>query len=87
MKEYEETVLKSPSMIPLTPGPATGAFPPTTPRTLAFNRLDSESSNLPLRDYNQRIEEQVQRLDDRISGINGSSQTYFPPPPKKAVRA
>ena len=86
MKEYEETILKSPSMIPLTPAPATGTYPSTTPRTLAFNRLDSKSPNLPLRDYNQRIEEQAQRLDDRLSGINGPSQTYFPPPPKAARR-
>lgn len=73
-------------MIPLTPGPATGGFPATTPRTLAFNRLGGESPNLPLRDYNRRIEETAQRLDDRFSGINGPAQTYFPPPPTKETK-
>lgn len=86
MKEYEEAILKSPSMIPLSPGPATGGFPATTPRTLAFNRLGGDSPGLPLRDYGRKVDDTVQRLDDRLSGINGPPQTYFPPPPKKETK-
>ncbi|KAJ5662281.1 uncharacterized protein N7477_009897 [Penicillium maclennaniae] len=64
-KEFEEEILKSPSMIPMTPGPMspghmTPGFMPQrvsphmfTPRTLGFNRLGanngSTSSDLPLR--------------------------------------
>lgn len=77
MKEYEETVLKSPSMAPLSPPPNTAGFQATTPRTPAFNRIGGESPNLPLRDYN--------RLDDSPP-TQSQTQTYFPPPPTKENR-
>lgn len=82
MQAYEETILRSPSMIPMTPGPSTGALPamtPRTPRTLAFNRIDGGSPNLPLRDYNERP-------PDVLSAAQTPPQTYFPPPPKKETK-
>lgn len=54
LKEYEESILRSPSMIPMTPAPpmtAGGMMTPYTPRTLAFNRLGGTSGDLPLRDH------------------------------------
>ena len=73
MKVYEDVVLNSPSMIPMSAGlgPAAAQQPGTTPRTLAFNRLGGDSPKLPLRDYPQEADESAQ------------NPAYYPPPPRR----
>lgn len=94
LKEYEESILKSPTSYgyPMMPAPPmTGGLPPVTPRTLAFNRLDG-SGDLPLRNHFStphppaaiQHDVTVTMMD---SGMNQSQpQIYFPPPPKKAAK-
>jgi hypothetical protein len=57
-KEYEEAVLNSPTMFPMSPAFPQEGMPAMTPRTFAFNRLGGDtssdpksSSDLPLREY------------------------------------
>ncbi|KAL2860724.1 uncharacterized protein BJX67DRAFT_328710 [Aspergillus lucknowensis] len=101
MKAYEDMILKSPSMIPMTPSampmtPGTATYPRSpmpvmTPRSLAFNRVDSPSTDLPLREHfssptpPQSVQQEVE------ASASGSiqpaqPQIYFPPPPKKAKK-
>lgn len=107
-KEFEEEVLNSPGMIPMTPGflpqgsgmiPRTPGFPPMahtasahsgaispfTPRTLAFNRLDSQASDLPLRNTSTTTTPQIMQQPSPDLQ-NTASAMYFPPPPKKASK-
>lgn len=79
MKDYEETIIKSPGMAPMSPRLNTGGLPPATPRTLAFNRIGGDSTNLPLRDFNQRLPEEP-------PAPQSQPQTYFPPPPKRETK-
>ncbi|KAI9932881.1 hypothetical protein ASPWEDRAFT_47287 [Aspergillus wentii DTO 134E9] len=92
MKEYEEEVLKSPRMIPMTPAPYpgsapyVGSMPPTTPRSLAFNRLGGDSpSDLPLRDNSGSLQQQTAEVKGPAPQPQ-PPQMYFPPPPKKAAK-
>ncbi|KAL3464698.1 hypothetical protein BJX64DRAFT_88491 [Aspergillus heterothallicus] len=102
MKAYEDMILKSPSMIPMTPSaipmtPGTATYPRSpmavmTPRSLAFNRLDSGSTDLPLREHfgaaPSHPQTALQEVDTVASGSIQSAQPqiYFPPPPKKAKK-
>ncbi|KAL4881587.1 hypothetical protein BJY04DRAFT_55434 [Aspergillus karnatakaensis] len=105
MKAYEDMILKSPSMIPMTPGhypprtpgtAATATFPRSpmpvmTPRSLAFNRLDTPSNDLPLREHfgaqTQHQNVSVKQEVEASGSIQQSEpQLYFPPPPKKAKK-
>lgn len=79
MKDYEETIIKSPGMAPMSLRLNTGGLPPATPRTLAFNRIGGDSTNLPLRDFNQRLPEEP-------PAPQSQPQTYFPPPPKRETK-
>lgn len=96
MKEYEDMVLKSP-MIPMTPAapppeamPGMQASPMMTPRSLAFNRLGRDSSDLPLREHfsapNPRRSLHQESAETLTPGHQAPVQTYFPPPPKKAAK-
>ncbi|EAW24874.1 uncharacterized protein NFIA_103620 [Aspergillus fischeri NRRL 181] len=99
-KEYEEAVLKSPAMIPMSPAYPPQGMPAMTPRSLAFNRLGGDSSSdLPLREYlggsNPRHSMQQESSAETLAsgqyaqtGATAQSQPqmYFPPPPKKAAK-
>ncbi|KAL2002711.1 hypothetical protein VTN02DRAFT_6142 [Thermoascus thermophilus] len=94
LKEYEESILKTPTSYgyPMTPAPPmTGGLPPVTPRTLAFNRLDGPG-DLPLRNHFSTPHppaaiQHVVTLTMMDAGVNQSqSQIYFPPPPTKAAK-
>lgn len=96
MKEYEDMVLKSP-MIPMTPAaPHPGAMQgmqassTMSPRSLAFNRLERDSSDLPLREHfsspNPRRSLHQESAETLTPGHQAPVQTYFPPPPKKAAK-
>ncbi|KAF4213080.1 hypothetical protein CNMCM8980_004280 [Aspergillus fumigatiaffinis] len=98
-KEYEEAVLKSPAMIPMSPAYPQG-MPAMTPRSLAFNRLGGDdSSDLPLREYlggsNPRHSMQQESSAETLASgqyaqtgatTQSQPQMYFPPPPKKAAK-
>lgn len=88
MKDFEEEILKSPSVIPLTPGPNTGGMPPFTPHSFSFGPLGNGSSDLPLRSNaaptNDRASMmQQESMETLTSGRQVQPQTLFPPP--KAV--
>ncbi|KAJ5729813.1 uncharacterized protein N7483_004321 [Penicillium malachiteum] len=68
---------------PLPPG--VGGVYPYTPRHLAFNRLDSQSSDLPLRHKNGEGSSSSSPQVSNPSPGGSQSQMYFPPPPKKAT--
>ncbi|EAW10696.1 uncharacterized protein ACLA_051680 [Aspergillus clavatus NRRL 1] len=98
MKEYEEAILKSPSMIPMTPAYPQEGMPVMSPRTLAFNRLGGDNSaDLPLREYfgasdprrsmQQESAEALTSASQAQAGYAAQHQMYFPPPPNKAARA
>ncbi|KAL6236210.1 hypothetical protein BDW75DRAFT_207315 [Aspergillus navahoensis] len=106
MKAYEDMILKSPTMIPMTPGPggtATAAaqfprspMPVITPRSLAFNRLDSNnmstptSTDLPLREHFTAPTPQAVSVNQEVEAgptiEQPQPQIYFPPPPKKGKK-
>ncbi|KAL4933875.1 uncharacterized protein BDV17DRAFT_286681 [Aspergillus undulatus] len=109
MKAYEDMILKSPAMIPMTPSaipmtPGTAtyprspmpAMPAVTPRSLAFNRLDSNNSNpnststdLPLREHFTAPASQSEDVKQEVQASGSIQQPqplYFPPPPKKAKK-
>lgn len=85
--------------MPVPPSPFTGSSPsspfaagaasPFGPRRLAFNRLPSTSSDLPLRDNStdstQHIIEQP-KVPEPQAGPAPVVPMYFPPPPKKAAK-
>ncbi|KAH1436752.1 hypothetical protein KXX32_005181 [Aspergillus fumigatus] len=99
-KEYEEAVLKSPAMIPMSPAYPPQGMPAMTPRSLAFNRLGGDnSSDLPLREYfggaNPRHSVQQESSAETLASgqyaqtgaaAQSQPQMYFPPPPKKAAK-
>ncbi|GIK03102.1 hypothetical protein Aspvir_007171 [Aspergillus viridinutans] len=99
-KEYEEAVLKTPVVIPMSPAYPREGMPAMTPRSLAFNRLGGDNStDLPLREYfggsNPRHSmQQESSADTFASGQHAHAgattqpqpQMYFPPPPKKAAK-
>ncbi|CBF75790.1 hypothetical protein AN3606.2 [Aspergillus nidulans FGSC A4] len=96
----------TPSAIPMTPGPggtatATAQFPRSpmpvvTPRSLAFNRLDSNdastptSTDLPLREHFTAPTPQAVSVSQEVEAEptiqQPQPQIYFPPPPKKAKK-
>ncbi|KAL4910613.1 hypothetical protein BDW74DRAFT_828 [Aspergillus multicolor] len=108
MKAYEDMILKSPTMIPMTPSaipmtPGGTQFPRSpmpvmTPRSLAFNRLDSyntttstpTSTDLPLRDHYTAPTPQAVSVNQEVEAgpkiEQPQPQIYFPPPPKKAKK-
>ncbi|KAJ5564637.1 hypothetical protein N7513_000879 [Penicillium frequentans] len=86
----------TPGLVPRTPGfPPQVAQPPGfggqggvypfTPRHLAFNRLGSEASDLPLRENGSSSAPSPQTTH-QPSPDGSQSQMYFPPPPKKASK-
>lgn len=80
MKEYEEEILKSPIMIPMTPGPNTGGLPPMTPHSFVFNPMSNGPSDLPFRNEpGSRASTHQESAETLTSG------PYFFPPPPKAV--
>lgn len=103
-KEYEEMALNSPSVIPpMSPAYTTGGpmspgypgMPSTTPRSLAFHRLGSEtgSSDLPLRNNGSPArppssmqQESDETLNSSVPAAPAPGPIYFPPPPKKAAK-
>ncbi|KAF9883151.1 hypothetical protein FE257_004036 [Aspergillus nanangensis] len=106
MKEYEDMILKSPSMIPMTPAMppdpmySPQGMPAMTPRTLAFKKLDHGPVDLPLREHFSsplrehfsspnppRMSQQLSRPEASTAVLQPQPQMYFPPPPKKAVKA
>ncbi|KAI9376008.1 hypothetical protein BJX61DRAFT_26142 [Aspergillus egyptiacus] len=101
MKAYEDMILKSPTMIPMTPSavPMTpgvtnyprSPMPVMTPRSLAFNRLDTPSNDLPFREHfgstdNPTAVKQEIQVEASGSIQQPSPQIYFPPPPKKSKK-
>ncbi|KAL3476379.1 hypothetical protein BJX99DRAFT_142603 [Aspergillus californicus] len=80
----------------MTPGPGTSTFPRSpmpvmTPRSLAFNRLDSPSSDLPLREHftvptGYGVQHDVEAGKPIQPQPQAQEQIYFPPPPKKAKK-
>ncbi|KAL4738747.1 hypothetical protein BDV11DRAFT_188998 [Aspergillus similis] len=96
----------TPSAIPMTPGRggtamATAQFPRSpmpvvTPRSLAFNRLDSNdastptSTDLPLREHFTAPTSQAVSVSQEVEAgptiQQPQPQIYFPPPPKKAKK-
>ncbi|KAJ5109108.1 hypothetical protein N7456_005783 [Penicillium angulare] len=85
----------TPGLVPRTPGfppfvaqPAgtggVGGVYPFTPRHLAFNRLGSESSDLPLR--SKEVQSSPTASSANVSPDGSQTQMYFPPPPKKASK-
>jgi hypothetical protein len=96
----------TPSAIPMTPGPggtatATAQFPRSpmpvvTPRSLAFNRLESNdaptptSTDLPLREHFTAPTPQAVSVSQEVEAgptiQQPQPQIYFPPPPKKAKK-
>lgn len=97
MKEYEDMVLKSPTMIPMTPAMPPDAMqtphgmPAMTPRTVAFNQLENGSTDLPLREHFSspnppRLPQQQLSTETSTTAEQPQPQMYFPPPPKKAVK-
>ncbi|KAL4781433.1 hypothetical protein BJX76DRAFT_16050 [Aspergillus varians] len=98
MKAYEDMILNSPPMIPMTPGaipmtPGTATYPRSpmpvmTPRSLAFNRLDFNSTDLPLREHFTAPDPQPSKQEVEAGGSiqQPQSEIYFPPPPKKAKK-
>ena len=88
--DFEENVLKSPSMVPPTPGfpqsPVGRGWPPMTPRTQAFNTLGG-TTDLPLRDRVGSAAPQNLSIPDSAAAspsarTSEQPQMYFPPPPK-----
>ncbi|KAL1849256.1 hypothetical protein Plec18167_008121 [Paecilomyces lecythidis] len=96
IKAYEDSILRAPpsGTYPMTPGPMTGtSFPAMTPRSLAFTRLDSGSSDLPLRSHfstpHPRSSLHLQTGGGSMSGYGAyqdQPQMYFPPPPTQAAK-
>ncbi|KAL4865687.1 hypothetical protein BDV12DRAFT_146171 [Aspergillus spectabilis] len=87
----------TPGYYPITPGTAaTATFPRSpmpvmTPRSLAFNRLDTPANDLPLREHfgapNPQPSVSVkQEVEASESTKQPQPQLYFPPPPKKAKK-
>ncbi|KAL4896737.1 hypothetical protein BDV59DRAFT_112773 [Aspergillus ambiguus] len=96
-KEYEDMVLKSPSVVPMTPSMPPAAMqsprgmPAMTPRSVAFNQLENGSADLPLRDHFSspnppRLSQQQPRMEASTTVDQPQPQIYFPPPPKKAAK-
>lgn len=88
MKEYEEEIIKSPSVIPMTPGPNTAGGPPFTPHSFSFGPLGNGSSDLALRSNAAPTNghasiTQQESMETLTSGPQVQPQTLFPPP--KAV--
>lgn len=83
----------TPGAMPMTPGTATyprAPMPVATPRSLAFNRLDSSSTDLPLREHfspdPQAVNQEVEAIASGSGQQQPPSQIYFPPPPKKGKK-
>ncbi|KAF7160324.1 hypothetical protein CNMCM5623_005844 [Aspergillus felis] len=99
-KDYEDAILKSPAVIPMSPAYPREGMPAMTPRSLAFNRLGGDdSSDLPLREYfggpnpghSMQQEASAETLASGQDAQAGATtqpqpQMYFPPPPKKAAK-
>lgn len=94
MKEYEEEIVKSPSVFPMTPGvPNTGGiqpfapYTPHTPQSFHFG-FGTGSSDLPLRNNAAPPNEhgsmrQQESMETLSTGPQVQTHTLFPPP--KAV--
>ncbi|KAJ5217217.1 hypothetical protein N7468_010225 [Penicillium chermesinum] len=80
---------RGPMPAPTSPFAGSSPSSPFGPRRLAFNRLPSTSSDLPLRnnsnDSTQHIVEQP-KGDEPQAGPAPVAPMYFPPPPKKAAK-
>ncbi|OJJ82095.1 uncharacterized protein ASPGLDRAFT_49496 [Aspergillus glaucus CBS 516.65] len=82
MKEYEEEILKSPVMIPMTPGPNTGGLPSMTPHSFVFNPMTNGPSDLPFRNEpGSRVSTHQESAETLTSGPH-----FFPPPPKAVTK-
>lgn len=90
LREYQE-VLKSPAYaIPMTPASMMTSAAPVSPHSLAFNRMDSRPSDLPLRNhfstpYPNAPYSIQETTVETIVPPPSQPLPYFPPPPKKAV--
>lgn len=100
IKKWEDEVLNSPNVFPLTPAPPTGGaggmggmggMPTATPRTVTFNQLTGETPDLPLRDYSSSPNPSASTTHTAVEGVETPrtapvepSQAWFPPPPEKA---
>lgn len=93
LKEYEEEIIKSSSVLPMTPGPNTGGmqpftpYTPYTPQSFHFG-FGNGSSDLPLRNNAAPPNEhgsmtQQESMETLNAGPQVQTQTLFPPP--KAV--
>ncbi|KAJ5902687.1 hypothetical protein N7495_003215 [Penicillium taxi] len=74
---------RTPGFPPTVVGGSMSGTPPSsfTPRTLAFNRLGSQSSDLPLRDNSATSTPHIQSQQTPTANSGG---LYFPPPPKSS---
>ena len=101
MKEYEEEILKSPSMIspntfPMTPGPNnapnTAGFAPMTPQSFAFNfnhpvANGNGPSDLPFRNNdNDNYQNPSTQQESAETLTSGAPMISFPPPPKAVTK-
>jgi hypothetical protein len=90
LREYQE-VLKSPAYaIPMTPASMMTSAAPVSPHSLAFSRMDSRPSDLPLRNhfstpYPNAPYSIQETTVETIVPPPSQPLPYFPPPPKKAV--
>ncbi|KAB8079186.1 hypothetical protein BDV29DRAFT_100265 [Aspergillus leporis] len=93
MKDYEDMILKSPRVFPMTPALSTGGgtydMPTMSSRSPTFSTTGYASSDLPLREHfstpNPRPPTQQESSETLTPG--NQPQMYFPPPPKKAAKA
>lgn len=82
MKEYEEEILKSPVMIPMTPGPNTSGLPPMTPHNFVFTPMSNGPSDLPFRNQPCSRASTHQESAETLT----SGPQFFPPPPKAVTK-
>jgi len=82
----DESALKSPEFrLPPTPGTTGGIKSPTTPRTLAFNKLGG-TKDLPLRNHFSSPTPQSPTYNNYGGESSSQEPMYFPPPPKAPIK-
>jgi len=82
----DESALKSPEFrLPPTPGTTGGIKSPTTPRTLAFNKLGG-TKDLPLRNHFSSPTPKSPTYNNYGGESSSQEPMYFPPPPKAPIK-